>query len=120
MNRCLEGLLNELVEVEGMEVTMRRMSSEAVARLTGRESAVVYDLNTATKSSVYLLPLEDGRVFALGRYMECDEVDELRDLAFLFARRYLAKGFGSSEWCELAVKYGAMEKSVRTVTEYTA
>ena len=119
MNRCLESMLNELVEVEGMEVTMRRMSSEAVTRLTGRDAAVVYDLNTATKSGVYLLPLEDGRVFALGRYTECYEVEDVRELAFVFARRYRARDFGSSEWCELAVRYGALEYKTEVKVTYS-
>lgn len=95
-------MVRQLV-LEGVEVTFKLNS----------EGAVVADLNSRTKSGMYLR--EDTRgLYVTGHYGERDHVSSLDDLLDIFVSRYFACNFGSDAWVAAAVKHGKMK--VRTVT----
>lgn len=95
-------LVRQLV-LEGVEVTFK----------LNREGAIVADLNSGTKSGMYLREDTQG-LYVTGRYGELEHVSSLDDLLDVFVSRYFARNFGSDAWVAAAVKHDKMQ--VRTVT----
>ena len=81
------------------------------------DETVMLDLNSDTKSHMYLYEKED-EFRVKGRYSEDEEVSDLEDIIAIFVSRYEAKEFGSMKWLEVAEKYGFIEKQY-TVTYKT-
>lgn len=121
----LKDLVEELVLEHDIEVTIQQTGHEIVSRLTGNPVSVVYDLGTNTKSWIWLVEAYNGeRIFAVGRYGECEEVDDVHGLAYIYVDRVNSRPekyslWGTSAWNELAVKIGALTKTVKTVVEYS-
>ena len=100
-------LIHELVD-EGIEVTLRKDSRGFHA-----------DLNSGTKSGMYLFGDPDGGlVVCCGRYDENDVVNDLKDLAWIFVERYRDRDYGSQAWLDLAVRRGVMQRKVHEVVTY--
>lgn len=121
----LKDLVEELVLEHDIDVTVRRAGGDEISRLTGTPTSVVYDLGTNTKSWIWLVEADDGeRIFAVGRYGECEEVDDVHHLAYIYLDRVNSRPekfslWGTSAWNDLAVKIGALTKTVKTVVEYS-
>lgn len=104
-------LVKELVEL-GVELTLMK----------GRDGEMVWDLHSQTKSGMYMSVDEQGPLTVTGRYDEKDEVENLKDLLYVFAKRYEARagqpGFGSRVWLDLAVEHGVLKRKEKVTVEY--
>lgn len=103
MNKLVEKLVRS-----GIEVTIKLDSNGNVR----------YDLNSRTKSGMYLYEDVDGTFYVTGRYNEHEVVETLEDLVHVFASRYIAKGFGSDEWLWQAVALGVMKENHTVAVTY--
>lgn len=102
-------VVEQLID-EGIEVTLFKHEKHGLS----------FDLDSQTKSGMYLTLLDDGNMLVYGRYDEEELIDDIHiiDLLIIFRRRYHAKGFGNHVWLELAVKYDVMKVGKKVTYTY--
>lgn len=97
----------EYLVMEGIKVSMYLNDDELLC----------FDLNSGTKSHMYLEPSEGSWVphwDIVGRYETIRDVSTLDQLVLAFVRFYEDGNFGSDKWIDLCCDFGYMEK-VKTV-----
>lgn len=106
--------LNYLVECivrAGIPVTMRMGRGD----LSG---IVLYDLNSETKSGMYLYEDNNSNLVVSGRYDEHDVIYTVEDLCYIFKSRYQSHNYGSQAWLNLCERISLVQKTTKEVVEY--
>lgn len=111
MNANTTELIRQLVS-EGIEVTLKL--ERVTPKTDPQDNTMIADLNSGTKSGMYLIEDQNGVAVVTGRYGERDEVTSLDDLLDVFVSRYFARDFGSDVWIAAAARHNKMR--VRVVT----
>jgi len=83
------------------------------------ELGMYFDLNSQTKSHMWLYKDKDGEWYIDGRYNFVQQVGTIEDILEIFVNFYKMRDFGNYDWLILAERYGMIRSETKTVTTYT-